>query len=379
MKHLCWLILILLFDGCFSSPSDDLEIALRNKPFFEIQMLFGAERFPNIVVAKDGTIIALWGKEKVVSKRSTDAGATWEDEVLIDEGIHGGGLVVDDASGDLIAFVEKGVHPPAPLASFRSVDQGRSWQPNPIQISPDNMGNLPSMHMNEHGICLKNEKYSGRLVRATRFYSEGNDRKYWPNHYTNAIYSDDGGHSWQTSNPFPANGTGEAAIVELENGTLYYNTRRHLATDSLNPRRRHIATSTDGGNNWKNLYVSPVLPDGEKDRDYGLMAGLDRLPFAGKDLLIFSNIDSDSGRKNGKIWLSFDGGKSWPVQKTIDQAGFKYSSMAVGRKNTPSQDFIYLLYETGTKENVNAYGGGKLARFNLSWLLQDIDVNQYLN
>ncbi len=378
MKNSGLIFLILLSMGFSLPPDNEISKALEKMPFFEKQMLFEGERFPNVVVAKDGSIIATWGKENCVSRRSVDGGDTWETEVIIGPGINGGGLTVDENSGDLITFVEKGKHPPAPIISYYSNDQGQSWQAREIKIHPDKNGNLPSMHMNEHGITLKNGQYKGRLLRTTRYYGQGNEREFWPDHYTNAIYSDDGGKTWQTSNPFPANGTGEAAVVELSDGTLYYNSRRHLSTDGLNPRMRHIATSTDGGHSWKDLYVSSELPDGEQDRDYGLMAGLDRLPFEGHDLLIFSNIESNNGRKNGKVWLSFDGGKSWPVKKLIEEEGFKYSSLAVGRKNTPSEGYIYLLYETGTKDNINAYRGGKIARFNLSWLMEGKDINQYL-
>jgi sialidase-1 len=203
--------------------------------------------------------------------------------------------------------------------------------------------------------------------------------KMWKDQYTNAIYSDDGGKTWQTSDPFPAKGTGEAALVELSDGTIYYNSRRHFSSDGLNPRMRHIATSNNGGQNWENLYVSTELPDGEQNRDYGLMAGLDRFSFEGYDILIYSNIVSDGGRKNGTIWLSFDAGKSWPVKKVIEPLGFKYSSLAIGKENTPSEGYVYLLYETGEGENINAYGGGKIARFNLSWILEGKNINRYFN
>lgn len=378
MKNSGLIFLILLSMGFSLPPDNEISKALEKMPFFEKQMLFEGERFPNVVVAKDGSIIATWGKENCVSRRSVDGGDTWETEVTIGPGINGGGLTVDENSGDLITFVEKGKHPPAPIISYYSNNQGQSWQAREIKIHPDKNGNLPSMHMNEHGITLKNGQYKGRLLRTTRYYGQGNEREFWPDHYTNSIYSDDGGKTWQTSNPFPAHGTGEAAVVELSDGTLYYNSRRHLSTDGLNPRMRHIATSTDGGHSWKDLYVSSELPDGEQDRDYGLMAGLDRLPFGGHDLLIFSNIESNNGRKNGTVWLSFDGGKSWPVKKLVEEEGFKYSSLAVGRKNTTSEGYIYLLYETGTKDNINAYRGGKIARFNLSWLMEGKDINQYL-
>ena len=373
------LIFLVLFLLSFSSATDnEISKALKKAPFFEKQMLFEGERFPNVVVAKNGVVVATWGKENCVSRRSIDGGTNWEPSVSIGQGINGGGLIVNENNGELITFVEKGKHPPAPIISYFSNDEGQSWQSREIKIHPDKNGNLPSMHMNEHGITLKKGKHKGRLLRTSRYYGQGNEREYWHNHYTNAIYSDDGGRSWFTSEPFPANGTGEAAVVELIDGSLYYNSRRHLSTDGLNPRMRHIATSTDGGHSWKDLYVSKELPDGEQNRDYGLMAGLDRLPFEGRDLLIFSNIESQSGRKNGTVWLSFDGGKSWPVKRLVEPKGFKYSSLAVGRKNTTSEGYIYLLYETGTKDNINAYGGGVIARFNLSWLMEDKDINQFL-
>ena len=198
----------------------------------------------------------------------------------------------------------------------------------------------------------------------------------WKEQYTNAIYSDDGGKTWQTSDPFPANGTGEAAIVELNNGNLYYNSRRHFYNDGINHRMRLIAYSYDGGNTWENLSVSKDLPDGQENSDYGLMAGLDRLNYLKNDILIFSNIESKSGRKNGMVWVSFDGGDSWPLKKSIDQGKFKYSSLAIGRENTSSQGYIYLLYEFGDFQN--EYAGAKIARFNLSWLLHGKEIDQYL-
>lgn len=381
----------LLFIASFSlhAQSDEIIKELESPPFFESSILFKSERFPNIVVSTNGTVVTTWGKENCVSRRSVDGGKTWEPPVFIDQGINGGGLTVDENSGEIIAFIEK-EHPPAALKCYRSKDNGKTWRVSPIKISADKNGVIPSMHMNEHGITLKNEKYKGRLIRPSRFYNAKNSaerklmyssakEKMWKDQYTNAIYSDDGGKTWQTSDPFPATGTGEAAIVELSDGTIYYNSRRHFSSDGLNPRMRHIATSTNGGQNWENLCVSTELPDGEQNRDYGLMAGLDRFSFEGYDILIYSNIVSDGGRKNGTIWLSFDAGKSWPVTKVIEPLGFKYSSLAIGKENTPSEGYVYLLYETGEGENINAYGGGKIARFNLSWILDGKNINRYFN
>lgn len=253
---------------------------------------------------------------------------------------------------------------------YRSKDHGKNWSAEDIVVHPDKKGNIPSMHMNERGITLQRGPNKGRLIRPTRSYLGGNGKEFWHGHYTNAIYSDDGGKTWFTSSPFPAMGTGEATLEELSNGTIYYNSRRHLSTDGLNPLRRHIAWSHDGGETWVDLSVSEELPDGDQNRDYGLMAGLVRLPIEGQDILIFSNIESPEGRKNGTVWASFDGGKTWPVKRLVDGGSFAYSSMAAGRKGTPSEGMIYLFYESD--------GGGKVARFNLDWVTKGQNWKDFL-
>lgn len=226
------------------------------------------------------------------------------------------------------------------------------------------------MHMNEHGITLKYGKYAGRLIRPTRFYGGGNDRSFWDDHYTNAMFSDDGGKTWQASEPFPAKGTGEAAIAELSNRRIYYNSRRHKSTDGLDPRRRYTAWSDDGGQTWKEMSITEALPDGDQNRDYGLMGGLVRLPIKNHDILLFSNIESPSGRTHGTIWASFDGGRTWPVKRLLEPGSFAYSSLSTGRKGTPSEGMIYLLYESD--------GGAKIARFNLVWVTNGRDWRAFL-
>ncbi|MFZ1525060.1 MAG: sialidase family protein [Saprospiraceae bacterium] len=351
-----------------------------NKPFFNIHpLLFKGERFPNVVVSKKGTVIATMGRENFVVKRSEAGGITWSDAILVHQpGFHGGGVISDEVSGDLLVFID-GQHPPAPTKMFRSKDDGLTWREEPLVIAPDSKGNLPSMHMNEHGITINGGPYKGRLIRPTRVYGGGNDVSFWHQHYTNAIYSDDRGLSWKTTEPFPVMGTGEACIEQLSDGRLYYNSRRHKSTDGLDPRWRYEAWSEDGGHTWKNVRVSNVLPDGNQYSDYGLMGGLTRIPSKSGDVLLFSNIDIPKDpnqkdlafenrwgdRRNGAVWLSRDGAKSWPVKKIIDSGGFAYSSLHAGRPGTASEGLIYLLYE---KIENGQYVGANLAIFNLPWL-----------
>lgn len=345
-------------------PAEGSLAAFLGEPSLALGQVFKGERFPSVVVATDGTIVATFGSSSVRARRSEDGGETWGDEIIISKpGFQTGGLVVDENSGDIIAFVEER-HPPAPISVFRSSDSGKTWKKIETKIKPDPKGNAPSMHMNDHGITLRHGKHKGRLIRPSRWYAGKNDRSLWSKHYTNAIFSDDGGKSWQTSHPFPANGTGEATIAELSDGTIYYNSRRHWAQEGANPRRRWTATSTDGGMTWKDLQFCEVLPDGPQNTNYGCMAGLTRLAVKGKDVLIYSNCDSPGGRKLGTVWASFDGGKCWPVKRLVYEGAFAYSSMTSGRPGTKSEGKIFLHFEGGPK------GGSTMAVLNLSWIVK---------
>jgi sialidase-1 len=329
------------------------------EPALKIQLVHKGGRFPNILATTDGTLLAVWGGVKVA--RSEDGGETWGAEIAIGPGFMGGGATVNEKTGDILVFVEE-KHPPAPLTMYRSKDDGKTWSPAKTVIHPDANGNVPSMHMNEAGITLRRGKHAGRIVRAARHYAGRNHRDQWPEHYTTAVFSDNGGKTWNVSKPFADMGTGEAALVELSDGRLYYNSRAHWYKDKDQPPlRRRCAYSADGGETWTGWRVVDVLPDGPQDTNYGCMGGLARLPIKGRDILVYSNCDSPKGRRRGTVWASFDGGKTWPLKRLVQEGGFAYSSITAGRPNTKSEGWIYLNFEGG---------GSQVAKFNLSWLLR---------
>ena len=355
-------LLVLAGVSVAARAAGDLE-AFLGKPVFEKQRLFDDQRYPNVVVTTRGTVLSVWGNDGVVVRRSEDGGRTWGGVITVSEkGYHGGGTTVDENSGDLLVFVEDR-QPPAPLTVYRSRDDGRTWQTQVTVIEKDLNGNIPSMHMNEHGVTLQHGKHKGRLLRPTRYYGPNGGGAEWPLQYTNAIYSDDGGKSWKTSRPFPEKGTGEATLVELSDGSIYYNSRVHWSERPRNKRRRE-AWSDDGGVTWKKWRIIDVLPDGDQGRTYGCMGGLTRLPLRDRDVLLFSNLDTEAAhRERVTVWASFDGGRTWPLKRLVDAGRSGYSSLAAGRGETPSEGWIYLFYEH------DPIKGAHMARFNLGWLL----------
>jgi sialidase-1 len=165
-------------------------------------------------------------------------------------------------------------------------------------------------------------------------------------------------------------GTGEAALMELSDGRIYYNSRSHMSID----HRRRIAWSHDGGERFVDWYVSDDLFEiGEPfyfkygtRPSYGCRAGLTRMPddiFPENDVLLFSTPGWAGGwRYQMTVWVSFNGSATWPVERLIDADFSAYSSLAVDKDGT-----VYLLYEGGENK---LYDETSVAVFNLNWLLK---------
>ncbi len=348
---------------------------------FELQQVFQGGRLPNVTVATDGTVLVTWGAtggggdwsgKGLEVRRSTDGGATWSESTSIaNPGWQAGGLTVDETSGDIFAFVEHWQWPkvPPPATVYRSTDHGKTWKAQQTVIHPDRNGNVPTMHMAEHGITLRRGKHKGRLLRPARDYAGGDRKPEWPKMVNTAIYSDDGGKTWHTSDPFPALGTGEGAVAEMSDGRIYYNSRRHSDPEGVDSPWRWEAWSDDGGTTWKDLTVSKILPDGPQAPGLnGCLGGLMRLPVRSRDIILYSNCDSPTNeRKNVTVWASFDGAKTWPIKRLVYAGPSAYSSLSAGRPGTPSAGWAYILLEGG---KTHRYGGAQFARFNLSWLLE---------
>lgn len=352
--------LLLLF-GCSRIPNaqqSDIDPFWKNgKQFYDKQKLnLGVI----LAVAKNGNVI---GKDRY----SSDGGVTWKK--MANKPDNAFYYVVDNTTGDVLAT--EGLHETTlPFQQWRSKDFGATWTKEVVTLHKDRNGWLSSRSACESGITLQHGKYKGRLLAASRVFVDYDNKNNYDYHYSNAVYSDDGGKTWNPSTPFPFVGTGEAALVELSNGVIYYNSRCHTRIGN-----RLIAYSYDGGHTWRDFRECDYLPDGPP-AFYGCKGGLTKLPVADHDILLFSMNDTpdnkDTSRHNTKgrvnltVWASFDGGKTWPVKRLLHNEG-GYSSLSVGVKGTPSEGMIYATCIDGS-----------FSRFNLAWLTNGRNWKEFL-
>lgn len=360
-----------------------LDEFLGEPAFVAMQSLWkGRGGWGGVLTAKDGTVVAFQSPGGGQCRRSRDGGKTWDPAIEIAPDAKGGRALVDETKGDLL-YVN-----PAAGWLFRSRDHGASWNRESTEVRPDGFGLIPKaegVSAMQCGITLAFGKHKGRLLMPARIMGpkNSNANEWRPYHYSTALYSDDGGAVWQTSKPFPVFGTGEAALAELSDGSILYNSREHMSRGN-----RYLAWSYDGGDLWIGANQSPDLPDGARGTSYGCMGGMIRLPVAGHDILLYSNLDTDAGempkqvgastskgREKITVWASFDGGKTWPVKRLIYEGPSAYSNLGVGRTGTPSQGKIYLLFEGGPSD---CYEAIQVVSFNLSWLLGGRDVSGLL-
>lgn len=331
-----------------------------------------------VLSAPDGTLLAFRSPGGGEVRRSRDGGLTWDAAAAIDPSgdagrANGGNALVDETTGDLLYVC------PQEKWLYRSGDSGATWQREAIEVLPDRLGLVPGIEgagAMQCGLTLAFGTHRGRLVSPARIMGpqNSNDVAWRPYHYSTAIISDDHGKTWQTTNPFPVLGTGEAAIAELSDGSLLYNSREHMSRGN-----RFFATSYDGGQLWIEPRRSQELPDGPRGTSYGLMGGMLRLPIAGRDILLYSSSDTDAGampaqrgasiaggREKITVWASFDGGVSWPVKRLVYDGPSAYSNLGVGRSGTPSAGKVFVIFEGGPR---GSHAAVQVVAFNLAWLL----------
>ena len=107
------------------------------EPVLEIQEIFTGQRFPDVVVAMDGTVIVFRCQNHPITlRRSEDGGKTWGPEIATSQTRHEalGAAVVDENTGDILVFPDFIVAEPT---MYRSRDHGKTWAAETVARLPD--------------------------------------------------------------------------------------------------------------------------------------------------------------------------------------------------------------------------------------------------
>lgn len=305
-------------------------------------------RIPAIAVASDGSLVAVadrrWdslsdlpGRIDVVGRRSTDGGVTWGDVFTVAAADTGGGygdpaLGTDPKTGDLVCIMTHGnglwestPDDHAAIMISRSGDCGLTWSvPQPIVMKDaDRNGGDFGIEGYIGGFATSGAigtADDGRLMFV--LVARTNPKK-WSSLSSYALWSSDGGYTWEIAE-HPADTDGdESKIVETADGRLLMSIR--------NRRKgaRKFSESTDGGRTWTEPRRADDIVEPGCNGDiirYRALKGAANPLFADGTLLQTVPADPKE-RRNVTLYASDDNGATWREVRTICPAPSSYSSM----------------------------------------------------
>lgn len=306
-------------------------------------------RIPGIASTDKGTLLSVYDIRYEHSRdlpanidvglsRSTDGGNSWEPmKVIMDmgqphqnNGIGDPAILFDPVTKKIwvaalwskgnrsIAGSEPGLSPDTTgqFVLVSSDDDGITWS-KPYSIT--NQVKNPKWHIYfngpGNGIVMKN----GTLVFPSQYWDEST-KPGIP--HSSIIYSEDHGKTWKSGTGAKINTT-ESQVVETSPGTLMLNMRDNRG------KFRSVATTKNMGATWLEHQTSyEALPDPV------CMASLIKASVMVKgkmrDVLFFSNVATQTTRKNMTIKASLDLGETWlPAHELLldERPSYGYSSL----------------------------------------------------
>jgi len=311
-----------------------------------------AYRIPAIETAPDGSLLAFAEARKyslvdagvgdqdvdLVYRRSSDGGKTWSPMKVIEDpgelwSAANPATVVDRTNGRIWLIYmrckprcnENTARPGTDdclVLARTSDDHGESWS-EPIDLTRVSRDyDDPKWRLTFVGPGGMIQDRRGGLVAACYKHEPFNSF---------ALFSEDHGKSWQRSAFVPGDGKTECQLVELADGRLLMDIRQETGSS------RCFSISADGGKTWSaprgGLPASPVACAIER---YTLKsAGDDR------DRIIWTG-PKGPDRHNLVVRISYDEGRTWPVERMIYVGPSAYSDLTILKDRS-----VGLLWERG--------------------------------
>lgn len=329
---------------------------------------FACYRIPAIVRCVNGDLLAFAEGRvescsdsahtiRLVSKRSSDGGRTWEPVQEVTRSLgengervcHNPSPVVDTVHGmgRVIVLVNKAQHTEWDLARgagrsrcvmLTSDDHGHTWHERDIS---DDVHRWPEWRVQRptlgHAIQLQHGPHRGRIVHAG-VITEGDASVFESRNYV--FYSDDLGGRWHVAGILPWIGLNEATLAELPDGSLIVNTRAYQdgAPCGLRAITRLRFTSDGTFEVIDATRLDPALIDP------AVQASLLTLP---DGRLAFCNPANRGARVGLTVRISVDGGRTWPVSRLIDPGPSAYSDLVM-----IDDRHLGVLYERGNQGGI---------------------------
>ncbi len=347
---------------------------------------YNTYRIPSLICTKDGTVLAFsegrkdigsdGGPTDIVLKRSLGNSGKWTPSFapkggagrdrqhtmmwlplqVVFRSTHGEAYmnpvpVIDQSDGTI--FLVANLYPQPykdgnqVIWLTKSTDEGATWS-TPIEITQ-------GTGIHEVGPGAGIQLRSGRLAIQV---------------YDGIIFSDDHGQSWKFGGVAPGDWN-ETQVVQLADDSLLFSRRK--------APNRVFMYSKDEGQSFSQPVPVPEIPDPDcqgsmirytrEDQGYTKNRILFANPVSG-NLGVGAGESDPRGRFNVTVRMSYDEGKTWPVEKMILRGPGAYSSMTVFPDGS-----IGILFETGTAFGTFDDYSAKLvfARFTVEWLTEGKD------